>query len=194
MSLYYKKLKFDSNFLIDESLIVAVKTFTKFRPEEIINKDILNTIESMGIQASMVLVLPYLKFPYSLLKKSSIHLDDVGIYDQTNLTYVIDQGNACNNWYQPIGDYQGYLSNNMVAQTLRYDQRQMSLVESAHLTESCLIQAGTPHNVSNISQDRWCVIIKLRQLNGDPVLWHDATRLFDRFYSDTNSATPPMYN
>jgi hypothetical protein len=194
MSLYYKKLKFDSNFLIDESLVMAVKTFTKFKPEEIINKDILDTIKSMGIQAPMVLVLAYLKFPYSLLKKSPIHLDDVGIYDQTNLTYVIDRGNACNNWYVPIGDYQGYSSSNTVAQTVSYDQRQMSLVESAHLTESCLIQAGTPHNVSNLDQDRWCVIIKLRQLSGEPVLWHDAMRLFDRFHADTTSTTTPMYN
>jgi hypothetical protein len=194
MSLYYKKLKFDNNFLIDESLVMAVKTFTKFKPEEIINKDILDTIKSMGIQAPMVLVLAYLKFPYSLLKKSPIHLDDVGIYDQTNLTYVIDRGNACNNWYVPIGDYQGYSSSNTVAQTVSYDQRQMSLVESAHLTESCLIQAGTPHNVSNLDQDRWCVIIKLRQLSGEPVLWHDAMRLFDRFHADTTSTTTPMYN
>jgi hypothetical protein len=191
MSLYHKKLKFDSDFLIDESLVTAVSVFTKFKPEEIINKDILNFIKNIGIQAPLVLVQPYLKLSFSAFKRSPIHLDDVGIYDQTNLNYVIDRGNAYNNWYIPIGDYQGYSSSNTVAQTVSYDQRQMSLVESAHLTESCLIQAGTPHNVSNLDQDRWCVIIKLRQLNGEPVLWHDATRLFDRFHADT---TTPMYN
>jgi hypothetical protein len=194
MSLYYKKLKFDSNFLIDESLVTAVNTLTKFRPEEIVNKDILDTIKSMGIQAPMVLVLPYLKVSWALFRRSPIHLDDAGVHDQTNLNYMIDRGNAYNNWYAPIGDYQGYTSTNGIAKTSLYDQRQMSLVESVHLSESCLFQAGIPHSVSNIDQDRWCVSVKLRHPGANTVAWHDAIRLFADFYADTNITVPPIYN
>lgn len=177
MSLYFQKLKFHVPFLIDESVVTTINKLTVFHSPDIISSDLLSLIKELGIKSTVAVVLFYPKH----ISDSNIHIDDIDVYDQTNLNFVIDYGSALSNWYCPLNGYEGNVSANIVTRTKSYDARHLTLVESTNTTGTCLFQGGVPHNVSNISNNRWCVSLKLRTNNNQPVNWRDAIMLFDKF-------------
>ena len=173
----YKKLKLKINFLKNKKLIMSFKKLTKIPPKLIVNPELLTFITSIGIIAQSSIILYY----DGKNSSSRIHIDDEGITDQANLNYVIDTGNAVANWYTPVGNYTGVITDNGITKMVSYDATKMKLIDRVCIKEECLFQGGIPHNVSNLSSERWCVSIKLRNEKFGVVTWNQALNLFNKF-------------
>ena len=177
MYINFKKLNLDVPFLKSGLDITNIRKLSRFDSPLILNSSLINLISELGLKTAVTVILYY---PRSI-STSNIHIDDVGILDQTNLNFVIDNGSAMTNWYNPIIGYSGDVSNNILAKTRSYDINKLTLIESINTTGVGLFQSGVPHNVTNINSDRWCFSIKLRTLENNVVKWEDAVRIFEKF-------------
>ncbi len=178
MSLCFKKIKFDFDFLLNEDTVTSVTNLSKYRPEQIVTPELIDLVTSLGIVPANCIIIPY----KGISEPSTIHVDDFDIVDQANLNFVIDWGNAYTNWYEKDQDYEPYIRPNLVgAKTYSYDPNKVQVIESTHIVGSCLFQGGVPHNVSNILKDRWCVSIKLRHHDWTAVTWEQTNSLFAKY-------------
>ena len=179
MSQNFKKLKFNKEFLLDETSIRNVKALTSLNTTNVLTKDLIDLINNMGIIPTSCIVVPYT----AALQSTIIHIDDFDVYDQVNLNFVIDDGLAYANWYEKNKDYNPYIRVNAVGgQTYSYSRSNMTLLEADHISGACLFQSGVPHNVSNILRNRWCVSVKLRQPGGKTVHWDQAITMFENYF------------
>ena len=177
MYINFKKLNLGIPFLQSNLDIANIRTLSRFDSPLILNPSLINLISELGLKTAVTVILYY---PGSI-STSNIHIDDDGILDQTNLNFVIDNGSAMTNWYSPNLGYSGDASNNILARIRSYDINKLTLIESINTTGEGLFQAGVPHNVSNVTSDRWCFSVKLRTLENNVVKWEDAVRIFEKF-------------
>jgi hypothetical protein len=177
MYINFKKLNLGVPFLQSDLDITNFRKLSIFASLLVLNPSLINLISKLGLKTDVTVLLYY---PRSA-STSGIHIDDDGILDQTNLNFVIDNGSAMTNWYNPIMGYSGDAAKNKLARTRSYDINKLTLIESINTTGEGLFQAGVPHNVNNISSDRWCFSVKLRTLENNVVKWDDAVRIFEKF-------------
>ena len=177
MYINFKKLNFGFPFLQSDLDITNIRKAARFDSLKVLTTSLISLISQLGLKADNTIVLYY---PAGATF-SHAHIDDEGITDQTNLNFVIDHGSAMTNWYNTIDGYSGHLSKNIFTSLRHYDANKLTLIESINTTGVGLFQGGVPHNVSNISSDRWCFSVKLRTLENNIVKWEDAVRIFERF-------------
>ena len=173
----FKKLNLGVPFLQSDLDITNIRKVSKFNSLLILDPLLINLISKLGLKADRTVVIYY---PRSA-STSLIHIDDDGVLDQTNLNFVIYNESAMTNWYSPIVGYSGNPMSTTLASIRSYDINKLTLIESINTTGEGLFQAGVPHNVSNISSDRWCFSVKLRTLENNVVKWEDAVRTFEKF-------------
>jgi hypothetical protein len=179
MYINFKKLNLGIPFLkSDLDITNIIRPLTIFNSSMVLNPSLISLISLSGLKADSTVVIYYSGF---IANTSSIHIDDEGITDQTNLNFVIDRGSAMTNWYNTIDGYSGHLSKNIFATVRRYDINKLTLIESINTTGAGLFQSGLPHNVSSIRSARWCFSVKLRTLENNVVKWEDAVRIFEKF-------------
>jgi hypothetical protein len=177
MYINFKKLNLGFPFLQSDLDITNIRTVTRFNSPLVLNPLLISMISQSGLKADNTVVIYY----SATANISTIHIDDEGITDQTNLNFVIDSGSAMTNWYNTNDGYSGHLSKNIFTSLRRYNINKLTLIESINTTGTGLFQSGVPHNVSNISSDRWCFSVKLRTLENNVVKWEDAVRIFEKF-------------
>jgi hypothetical protein len=177
MYINFKKLNLGIPFLKSDLDTTNIRELSIFKSPLVLNPSLISLISQSGLKADNTVVIYY----SATTNISSIHIDDEGITDQTNLNFVIDSGSAMTNWYNTIDGYSGYLSSNTITALRRYNINKLTLLESINTTGAGLFQSGVPHNVINISSDRWCFCVKLRTLENNAVKWEDAVRIFERF-------------
>jgi hypothetical protein len=177
----FKKINLEIPFLCNHFDLKKVIRTSKFKPTELISTELLDLITRLELVAVNSLVIFY----PSNIKNSSIHIDDHDVYDQTNLNLVVNASSSSVNWYLPIEGYNGVLSINMALKR-DYEIDKMNLVESAIIEGPCIIQGGIPHNVSNLTGQRWCVSVKLKTTDMQHLNWKDALIKFDKFIIDND--------
>ena len=113
------------------------------------------------------------------------------LHDTIKLNWVIGGKDSYVNWYKPI-DYkiliQEYLS--PAKRTLEggrefedythHDENNCKLIETATVSGALIMQAGIPHNVVNLSEERYCFSIVLTHTNTQNYLsMNDAITIFN---------------
>jgi hypothetical protein len=176
----FEKLNLNVPFLKEEisSRIKHIKTTVKFRPELILHEKLISLVESLGtikIVNCMIIYYPVADTP------SLIHIDDAGVFDQTNLNYVIGGAGSKVFWYEPEPEYSGDIVTTPWATRPTYDINKMIVSESTEIIGACLFQSGTPHNVINPIEDRYCINVKLKNINSEWLNWNSALQLFNRY-------------
>jgi hypothetical protein len=177
MYINFKKLNLGIPFLQSNLDITNIRKVTRFDSPSVLNPLLISLIYELDLKADGTVVIYY----SAQNNTSSIHIDDEGITDQTNLNFVIDHGSAMTNWYNTTDGYSGHLSKNIFTSLRRYDINKLILIESINTAGVGLFQSGVPHNVSNVTSDRWCFSVKLRTLENNVVKWEDAVRIFEKF-------------
>jgi hypothetical protein len=149
-----------------------------FKPELILHEKLINLIESFGTIKIVNCVILY----YSATDNPSlIHIDDAGVFDQTNLNFVIGGSGSKVFWYDTTLGYSGDVVISKWPTRPTYDINKMIVSESTEMVGACLFQSGIPHNIINPIEDRYCIILKLKNINSEWLTWSSALQLFDRY-------------
>lgn len=170
------KLNLGIPFVRSKNIIYSIRQLMQFDSNLILTPSLIHLMSELKLRTKTTV----LYYP-ALSRDSNIHIDTDGVLDQTNLNLVIDTGSAQTNWYHPGRGYSGHASNNKFNDTRSYDISRMHLIESIKIVGVGLFQAGIPHNVSNITSNRWCVSVSLRTLDNKVIKWEEAIKIFDRF-------------
>ena len=161
-----------------DSLLQIKSAVQWFRPELILHEKLISLIESFGTIKIVNCVLLY--YP-ATDTPSLIHSDDAGVFDQTNLNFVIGGTGSKVFWYDTLSEYSGDIVNTPWSPRPTYDINKMIVSESTEILGACLLQAGTPHNIVNPIEDRYCIIVKLKNINSEWLTWSSALHLFNRY-------------
>jgi hypothetical protein len=176
----FEKLNLNVPFIREDirSQLIHIKSTIQLRPELILHEKLISLIESFGTIKIVNCVIVY--YPVTNTP-SFIHIDDAGVFDQTNLNFVIGGTGSNIFWYDPKPGYLGDIVTTLFSTRPTYDIDKMTVSESTEIIGAYLLQAGTPHNVINPIEDRYCIIVKLKNINSEWLNWNSALQLFNRY-------------
>ena len=91
-----------------------------------------------------------------------IHVDVI-IGDFTKLNWVYGGGDSKMNWYKPF-DNKHIVLQKTTANTpyISYSRHQVEKIEDTIIKNPTLVQVGVPHDVSNVTEDRFCISFVFR--------------------------------
>ncbi len=175
----FQKLNLNVPFIREDisSRLTHLKRTIQIRPELILHEKLISLIESFGT----IKIVNCLVFYYPARTASLIHNDDAGVFDQTNLNFVIGGTGSKVCWYDTIPGYSGEIFTTSFATRPTYNSDKMIVSESTEIIGACLLQAGTPHNIINPIEDRYCISVKLKNINSEWLNWNSALQLFNRY-------------
>ena len=122
--------------------------------DKLINEKIFHFFESLNLKISFVET--FYKTPEA---SGSIHTDSVG-GDYVKLNWIFGAGDSEMCWYRPkAGLEKKPLFTDTNTRYLSYSQDEVEEITRIKLKNPTLVQVGIPHNIVNVTEDRYCVSI-----------------------------------
>ena len=149
--------------------------------EKYISKDIFNFFNSLNLK--ILLVESFFKTTGA---KGGIHVDFTG-GDYVKLNWVFGDSNAKMIWYEPINTSPNDILSKFLHKTatntsyILYHLNRVKEIERAVIKNPTLVQVGIPHNVLDVTEDRICVSIVIKDKNTNKRL--TMSEAVDRFNS-----------
>jgi len=114
-------------------------------------------------------------------RETPIHIDEHG-GDYTKLNYIYGGRGSTMNWYS-VKDFAKNKEPSLTVintKYLAYEPNEVTLIEAAPLLDgsSYVIQAGTPHNVTNADEDRFCISLIFKDADRKRFTMAGAKELF----------------
>ena len=144
--------------------------------EKIINEKIFDFFTSLNLK---------ILFVETFYKSSNIpgfiHSDVTG-GDFTKLNWVIGGGESQMIWYRPKSNLNKKVSVNMAGSpSLRFAESEVEEIERTPIAYPAVVQVGIPHNVINVTENRYCIsFIFLNQDNSRPTM-QDSVKIFKNY-------------
>jgi hypothetical protein len=105
-----------------------------------------------------------------------IHKDQHTLDDFPKINWVYGDLTSNMNWFNPI--HNGTISNTAISTPfVGYSPQDVELLFSTSILSPSLVQAGVPHNVSNIKSVRWCVSTVYSYPNKKLIPWDEMTTI-----------------
>ena len=99
---------------------------------------------------------------------SSIHSDNAQRGDYSKMNWILDGEDSEMHWYTINDKFRNKIepetknTSPINSYSITYKPAEVDLVYSENVRGPALVQVGTPHNVRNGNQERWCVSIVFR--------------------------------
>jgi hypothetical protein len=150
---------------------------------DLINPDIKNLFKSLNLNLQVAAL-----FVLTENSSGSIHVDGINISDVSKINWVVGSDHMMN-WFQiknpitqklvdtKISDNDNIPSRNYIS----YTHDEVELVHSHSVGYPSIIQAGIPHNVTNLSGIRRCISIALFDRFRRPLTIAQASRVFAQY-------------
>ena len=151
--------------------------------EKYLNEKIFMLLDSLGLK--IFFVETFFKTPD---KPSGIHIDASG-GDYTKLNWVFGGGDSKMGWFEPIDKKPKLISKNTAGKPfVSYAQNEVTEIERTVVKNPTLIQVGLPHNVFDVTEERFCVSILFKHKSSDqrPTM-NESVQIFKKYIEDTSS-------
>jgi hypothetical protein len=126
----------------------------KLNKDEVLNNDLQNWFTSLKLEIHIVEV-----FYTQPNTTSTIHIDSIG-GDYTKLNWQFGGKNSVMNWYSINEQITPEYKITPVGSTYtRFEQHEVTKVNTQRIQNPSLIQVGAPHNIENFSEERWVVSV-----------------------------------
>lgn len=130
--------------------------------DKYLNHNLLELFNKLNLK--IVLVETFFKNRYH---RSSIHTDVTG-GDFTKLNWVFGCNSSEMCWYKPITDVNTDTDKTMIDTTyISYTRDQTIEIERTVIKNPTLVQVGIPHDISEVTEDRWCISIVFKDITTD---------------------------
>jgi hypothetical protein len=119
---------------------------------------------------------------------SPIHSDTKNIGDYSKINWILGGEDSTMHWYVPNDKFYNKTTEETKNKTLVnshsiwYTPEEVDLVYSENIRGPAIVQVGTPHNITNGNQYRFCVSIVFRNAkNGARPTMTEATEIFKQY-------------
>lgn len=127
---------------------------SKIDHKKYFNKEIFNFFEKLNLE--IVFVETFFKYPGN---KGYIHTDALG-GDYVKLNWVFGGGDSEMTWYSPKPGIKKTLSFTATKTPyLSYTENEVEEIARTQIKNPTLVQVGVPHNVVNVTEERFCVSV-----------------------------------
>ena len=199
MTVYYNNLTFDIDLLKRGCIVTDLakvvngkKTYhSLINIKEYINPDMVKLLAEIGID---VYYCELFYSPPSFF--SQIHIDANAVRsDFTKINWVFGGKDSVMNWYKPKHDTDRpveYIPANKLPYK-SYQQQEVDLLYSANLKTPSVVQVGIPHNITNFSEDRYCISLALASINNNEIYrptMEESLTLLSKYLAPTYGIEP----
>lgn len=103
----------------------------------------------------------------TLEHQGGIHIDGSG-GDYAKLNWVFGGGDSKMCWYEPLDKTSKIkIKTSTGTSCISYSRDQVNEIERTVIKNPTLVQVGIPHNIIDVTEDRYCVSILYRNKNND---------------------------
>lgn len=128
------------------------KNIAMLDQDQYINEEILNFFDSLNL--TLLLVESFFKRPGAT---GNIHVDAMG-GDYAKLNWVFGGGDSKMCWYDPHNkSVKPIFKTSTGTPYIAYTHDQVDRIEVTAIRNPTLVQVGIPHNIINVTEDRFCV-------------------------------------
>lgn len=154
------------------------KTFiTIIDKEKYLNEKIFNFFDSLDLE--IFFVETFFKTPN---KSGGIHIDASG-GDYTKINWVFGGGDSKMGWYEPIDKkFKPIFKTPAGTPYISYTRNQVTEIENTVIKNPTLVQVGIPHNVFDVTEDRFCVSILFKnKINNQKPTMFESVQIFKQY-------------
>ena len=157
------------------------ESISTLEQEKYISKELFNFFDSLNLK--ILLVESFFKTTGA---KGGIHVDFTG-GDYVKLNWVFGDNNAKMIWYEPINTSSTDVLSKLIHKTptntsyILYPLNRVREIERAVIKNPTLVQVGIPHNILDVTEDRICVSIVIKDKDTNKRL--TMSEAIDRFSS-----------
>ena len=151
--------------------------------EKYLNEKIFMFFDSLDLK--IFFVETFFKIPG---QAGGIHIDSIG-GDYTKLNWVFGGGDSKMGWYKPIDKkLKPIFKSPTGTPFILYTRNQVTELEKTVIKNPTLVQVGVPHNVFDVTEDRFCVSILFKNKISDqrPTM-NESVQLFKKYIEKTGS-------
>jgi len=151
-------------------------SISKLDQRKYLSDEIFKFFDSLNL--NLFLVEVFYKSPGDT---GGIHVD-VRIGDFTKLNWVYGGGDSKMNWYDPLVE-----TYNIVQKTtantsyISYSRHQVKKIEDTVIKNPTLVQVGVPHDVSNVTEDRFCISFVFLDKQNKRLAMKESVELFQQY-------------
>ena len=144
--------------------------------EKIINEKIFDLFTSLNLK---------ILFVETFYKTSnipeSIHTDVTG-GDFTKLNWVIGGGKSQMIWYRPKSNLNKKVFVNSAGSiAIRFAESEVEEIERTPIIYPALVQVGIPHNVINVTENRYCISFVFHNQDNRRPTMQDSVKIFKNY-------------
>lgn len=144
--------------------------------EKIINEKIFDFFTSLNLK--ILFVETFYKTPNM---PESIHTDVTG-GDFTKLNWVIGGGESQMIWYRNKYNLNKKVFNTSAGTTsTRFTKLEVEEIERTPIIYPALVQVGIPHNVINVTENRYCISFIFLNQGGTRPTMQDSVKIFKNY-------------
>jgi len=143
----------------------------------LLNKELVEFLKSVNLRIPLVEV-----FFKNSQYPETIHIDSQG-GDYTKLNWVFGGGQSKMCWYKPKPNVKRLsLITEINTLYFYYERADVELIESTQIINPTIIQVGIPHSIIDVTQDRFCVSLVLRNaITNRRVSMKDTVSLLEKY-------------
>jgi len=145
--------------------------------EKYLNEKIVKFFDSLDL--TIFFVETFFKTPS---KSGGIHID-AGGGDYTKLNWVFGGGDSKMGWYEPIDKkFKPIFKTSAGTPYISYTRNQVTEIEKTVIKNPTLVQVGIPHNVFDVTEDRFCVSILFKnKINNQKPTMVESVQIFKQY-------------
>jgi len=165
---------FKGNISIDD---IPKTSIAKLDQQKYLNEELLKFFDSLNLKIFLVET-----FYKNSTSTGGIHVDSVG-GDYVKLNWVFGGGQSKMCWYRPKYNFKKEpIQTPTGTPFISYSNAEVEGIERTAINNQTLVQVGIPHNIVDVTEERFCVSIVIQsKTTGQRLTMEQARTIFEDY-------------